>query len=100
MHIEEKESMTFKVPLDEEGSKKFQAIKKYFGVEKNSSAIALLISQAYDKIQKSKTHKLFLSKKTYETAKVHAEQRGQKVEEYVNDLISERLKDGENRNPN
>jgi hypothetical protein len=84
-----KKNMSLKIPLDEEGSKKFQAVKRYFGFEEDSSVIALLITQAYDRLQKQGTHKLFLSKKTYETAKVHAEQRNQKVSEYINDLISD-----------
>jgi len=39
-----------------------------------------------------KTHKLFLSKETYETAKANAEQKDQKVEEYINDVILNRTK--------
>jgi hypothetical protein len=81
--------MKLSATLDEENSKRFQEIKEHSGLQNNRSVVELLIYREYDRIQDSKTHKLFLSKKTYETAKVHAEQRGQKVSEYINDLISD-----------
>jgi hypothetical protein len=81
--------MKLSATLDEENLRRFQEIKKHSGLKANRSVVELLIYKEYDRIQESKIHRLYLSKEVYETAKTHAQERGQKIEEYINSLISE-----------
>jgi hypothetical protein len=54
----EKKNMKLSATLDEENSKRFQEVKKHFGLKANRSVVELLIGKEYDRIQDSKTHKL------------------------------------------
>jgi hypothetical protein len=79
--------MKLSATLDQENERRFQEIKKHSGLKANRSVVELLIYKEYDRIQSSRTHKLCLSKKTYETAKICAEQLGQTPETFINNLI-------------
>jgi hypothetical protein len=81
--------MKLSVTLDQENERRFQEIKEHSCLQSNRSVVELLIYKEYDRIQESKTHKLFLSKEVYEKAKTHAQEQGKTIEEYVNNLISE-----------
>ena len=84
--------MELKTTLDEKLTEKFRTVKEHAGVNSDQSVIALLISREYDRIQRSKLHKVFLPKETVEMAEKAAEARGQTLYEYVEELALDMIK--------
>jgi len=95
------ENTELKTTLNEEMTKQFQAVKESTGVQSNKEALAILISREYNRIERSKRHKVFLPKETYEMAEKIAESRNQTLDEYIEELtlrMIENAKKGGNRN--
>ena len=46
--------LQLKVQLKEKGEKRLQAIKNYYGLEKNAPAIRLIIKKEYDRLKAEK----------------------------------------------
>jgi hypothetical protein len=90
--------MELKATLDNENSKRFQAIKENLGVKSNQSVLESMIGHEYRRIQRSKVHRVFLPEKTYAELEEAAKARGQTVDEYAEETILQRtgggLKDG------
>lgn len=84
--------MELKTSLNEELTKRYQAVKEHTGMKSNDSVLAFLISKEYDRVQRSKRHKVFLLKETYMMAEKAAEARGQTIDEYVEELALDMIK--------
>ena len=78
--------------MDEELTKRFQAVKEHMGVNSNQSVIGLLISTEYSRIQNRKYRKVYIGKETYAEAKKAAEAHGQTVDIYVKELTEDMLR--------
>lgn len=87
--------MELKTKLNETMAKKFEAVKEHTGMENNSSVVWFLISREYNRIERSKRHKVFLPNEIYDRAEKAAEARGQTMDEYIDEVTEQLLK-----NPN
>lgn len=81
--------------MNEKVTEQFRAVKEHAGVNDDKSVIALLISKEYDRIQRSKLHKVFLPKETYEKAEKAAKARNQTLYEYIEELSLNMIKKAE-----
>jgi len=84
--------MELKTTLNEKVTEQFKVVKENSGVNDDKSVIALLISKEYDRIQRSKLHKVFLPKETYEMAEKAAKSRNQTLYEYIEELSLNMIK--------
>ena len=87
--------MELKTTLNEKVTEQFKVVKENSGVNDDKSVIALLISKEYDRIQRSKLHKVFLPKETYEMAEKAAKIRNQTLYEYIEELALDMIKKAE-----
>ena len=78
--------MELKTSLNEEMTKRFQAVKENTGVKSDKEVLAILISREYSRIERRKIRRVFLSNETYDLIEKTAEARGQTVDEYVEEL--------------
>jgi hypothetical protein len=81
--------------MNEKVTEQFRVVKENSGVNSDKSVIALLISREYDRIQRSKLHKVFLPKETYEKAEKAAKIRNQTLYEYIEELSLDMIKKAE-----
>jgi SRSO17 transposase len=81
--------------MNEKATEQFKVVKENMGVNSDQSVIGLLISKEYHRIQRSKLHKVFLPKETYEKAEKAAEIRNQTLYEYVEELALDMIKKAE-----
>lgn len=77
--------MKLDVVLDEEATKRFEAVKEHTGMKSNVSVLQYVISREYARIQRSKVRKVFLPNETYDLMEKAAKARGQTIDEYVRD---------------
>lgn len=84
--------MKVSTTLNAEMSKRFQAVKEYTGVKANNNVLILLITKEYQRIQQTKTHRVFLSNETYDVIEEIAKTRGQTVDEYVEEITEDLLR--------
>lgn len=84
--------MKLNLTLDEEGTRRFQAVKEHIGVKANRNVMAFLIYKEYRRLQSSNSHKLFLGKDTYAMAEKTAEAKGESIEQFVECLIESEIK--------
>ena len=82
--VRRKRNMELK--MNEKVTEQFKVVKEHAGVNDDKSVIALLINREYDRIQRSKLHKVFLPKETYEMAEKAAKSRNQTLYEYIEEL--------------
>jgi len=87
--------MELKTMLNEKVTEQFRVVKEHAGVNDDKSVIALLISKEYDRIQRSKLHKVFLPKETVELAEKAAKIRNQTLYEYIEELALDMIKKAE-----
>lgn len=86
--------MELKTTLNEEMTKRFEAVKKSTGLINNKDVLAFLIFKEFNRIQRTNGRKPFLEKETYDMAEKTARSRGQTVAEYVEKLVKEQIKEG------
>jgi len=84
--------MELKTTLNEEMTKRYQAVKEHSGMNSDKEILNVLISREYSRIQRSKLHKVFLPRETYEMAEKAAEARNQTLYEYVEELALDMIK--------
>ena len=85
--------MKLNITLDDENTKRFQAVKEHLGVKNDVSTIEYAISREYGRIQRSKVRKVFLPNETYDLMEKAAEARGQTIDEYVQEITEDLLKE-------
>jgi hypothetical protein len=85
--------MELKTTLNEEMTKRFQAVKESFGMKTNANTLNHLISKEYHRIQQATHHKLFLSKDVHDALIERANALGKTPEEYVEQIILEHTKE-------
>jgi hypothetical protein len=84
--------MELKTTLDEELAKRFQTVKKKTGMRSNQSVLAMLISKEYDRIQSCRYRRVSIDGADYELIEKEAMAQGKTVDEYVEELVEERIK--------
>ena len=84
--------MELKTTLNEKVTEQFKVVKENSGVNDDKSVIALLISKEYDRIQRSKLHKVFLPNEVYDLVEKATEARGQTIDEYIQEVTEDLLK--------
>ncbi len=84
--------MKVSTTLNNEMAKRFQAVKEHIGAKANNNVLKLLISKEYDRIQETKTRRVFLPNETYDVLEKIAESRNQTVDEYVQEITDNLLK--------
>ena len=92
--------MELETKLNEEMTKRFQAVKEHSCMNSDKEVLNVLISREYSRIQRSKLHKVFLPKETYDLAEKAAEARNQTLDEYIEELtlrMIENAKKGGNK---
>jgi hypothetical protein len=87
--------MELKTTLDMELTRRYEAVKEHTHMLNDKSVLGFLISKEYNRIQRAKRHKVFLPKKTYDLAEKAAKARGQTIDEYVEELTEEMIKNAE-----
>ncbi len=85
--------MELKTTLNEEMTKRFQAVKEHNGICSDKEILNTLISKEYSRIQMTKRHKVFLPKQVYDAAEKAAEARGQTIDEYIDEATEKLLKE-------
>ncbi|MGA2308854.1 MAG: hypothetical protein ABSG57_04805 [Candidatus Bathyarchaeia archaeon] len=85
--------MNLYLTLDEEGTKRFQAVKKHTGMKANKNVMAYLIYKEYRRTQTG--HRLFLGSESYAMVEKAAEAKGESIEEFVENLIESEIKKAE-----
>jgi hypothetical protein len=85
--------MELKTTLNKEMTRRYRTVKKDAGMNDDKNVLALLISKQYSRIQKSKYHKVFLPKETYDLLEKAARTRGQTLDEYIEELTEAMVKD-------
>lgn len=85
--------MKVNVVLDDEATKRFQAVKEHMGVKSDLSVLQYVISREYNRIQRSKVRKVFLPKEVYDQVEEAAKARGQTIDEYVEEITEPLLKE-------
>jgi hypothetical protein len=86
--------MELKTTLNEEMTKRYKTVKEHTSLIDDKSVVAFLISKEYHRIQMLRYHRVFLPKETYDRAEKAAEARGQTIDEYIDEVTEELLKDG------
>lgn len=86
------ESMELKTTLNEETTRRYQAIKKHSGLSNDKELLAILISREYHRIERLKLHKVFMPKEIYALVEKAATARGETVDEYIGDLTDDILR--------
>jgi len=71
---------------------RFLAIKEHTGMKSNKNVLALLISDAYCKIQASKCRRVFIPNEDYDLIEKAATAQGKTVDEYVQELTETQLR--------
>lgn len=84
--------MELKTTLDKKMTERFLVVKENTGMKDDKSVLVFLISKAYDQIQETKYHKIFVAQETYDMAEKEAEAQGVTVDIYVSELVEEQLK--------
>lgn len=85
--------MKLNITLDDESSKRFEAVKEHLGVKGDVSALQYVISREYGRIQRSKVRKVFLPKEVYDQMEEAAKARDQTIDEYVQEITEDLLKE-------
>ncbi|MGD0978891.1 MAG: hypothetical protein ABR962_07085 [Candidatus Bathyarchaeia archaeon] len=85
--------MKLNIIMDDENSKRFQAVKEHIGVKSDLSVLQYAISREYSRIQRSKVRKVFLPKETYDLMEEAAKARGETIDEYVDYITDGVLKE-------
>lgn len=85
--------MKMSITLDDENSKRFQAVKEHLGVISNVSAVEYVIGREYSRIERSKVRKVFLPNEVYDLMEEAAKARGQTIDEYVQEITEDLLKE-------
>jgi hypothetical protein len=85
--------MKLNITLDDENSKRFQAVKEHIGVNSDLSVCQYVISREYNRIQRSKVRKVFLPNEVYDLMEEAAKIRGQTIDEYVQEITEDLLKE-------
>jgi predicted DNA-binding protein len=88
-----KRRMKLNITLDDEATKRFQAVKEDMGVKTNVTVLQYVISREYGRIQRSKVRRVFLPKEVYDLMEEAAKARGQTIDEYVEETVEPLLKD-------
>jgi len=78
--------MDLNVTLEGESTKRFHAIKAYYGLKNNGSLVADLLNNEADRIWEVK--RIFITKETYKYLEKKAVAANLTVDEYVDQLIS------------
>jgi hypothetical protein len=86
--------MELKTTLNEEMTKRFQAVKEHNGMSSDKEILNTLISKEFHRIERLKLHKVFLPKETYDLAEKTAKARGQTIDEYIDEMTEKLLKEG------
>ena len=89
------EKSELKIQMDEVLNERFLVVKEHLGVNNDKSVMAFLISKAYDKIQGSKCHKLFIRTEIYDRLEKKAAAQGQSVDIFVQELIEDEIRKAE-----
>jgi hypothetical protein len=84
--------MKLNVNLNDEVTRRFQAIKQNSGFTVNTSVVNMLICKEYQRIERSKVCKVFLPRDVYRLVEQAAEKRGQTIYEYVQEITEDLLK--------
>jgi hypothetical protein len=85
--------MKLNIALDDEATKRFQAVKEHIGVKTDLSVLQYVIAREYSRIERSKVRKLFLPKEVYDEIDEAARARGQTIDEYVQEITENLLKE-------
>jgi|SRR5271157_6256604 len=85
--------MKLNTTLDDENSRRFQAIKEHMGVKRNCSVLQWLIGKEYGRIQRSKLTRVFLPKEVYVKVEKAANARDQTIYEYVEEITDNLLRE-------
>lgn len=89
--------MELKTTLNEKLTEKFLVVKENTCMKDDKSVLAFLISQAYEKVQETKCHKIFVAQEVYDILERKAEAEGLSVEVYVSELVEDQLKKAKER---
>ncbi len=84
--------MELKTTLNEEMANRYKTVKNHTGMHDDKNVLGFLISKEYDRIERAKYHRLFLSHATYDMAEKAAEARRQTIDEYIAQIIDEIVK--------
>ena len=84
--------MELKTTLNEEMTKRYQAVRDHTGMSSDKELLNTLISREYHRIERLKLHKVFLPKETYGLIEKAAESRDQTVDEYIQELTEDMLR--------
>ena len=86
------EKSEFRVNLTGELVERFLVIKEHMGVNNDQSVLALLIREAYDKLQELRYRKVFIQSDKYELIEKEAAAQGKGVDVYVWELVDAEIK--------
>jgi len=89
--------MKLNVTLNDEATKRFQAVKEYYGFKANTSLVGVLLAKEADRIQEERMKRISIPNERYEALAKEAKARGLDVDEYVNKIVTECLKEAEEK---
>jgi uncharacterized protein (DUF2252 family) len=87
--------MELKTTLNEEMTKRFEAVKESFGMNSNTSILNHLITKEYHRVQEATQRKVFVSKDVYDALTEKAKRLGKNPNEYVEEICLECMKQSE-----
>jgi hypothetical protein len=81
--------------LNDKASQRFQAIKDHFHFGAETSVIEMLIGKEFQRIERTKVHRVFLPNEVYDKAEKAAAALNLTIDEYIDSVTEQLLK-----NPN